>query len=123
MERNYLLKVIRKRYILLDKKEISFAVDGNSLFDNKLQRLIKEQNPCLDDKECLPVQHRLFYEVMLSLLEKLLDCETSEFKLINAADNVVLVLSIYNAYSAVSTPAAVYRFMCEVEKHGYLILG
>lgn len=122
MERNYLLRVIRKKYTLLGRNEISARVEGNGIFCQTLQNMLKEQHPSLDDREYLPRYHRLFYDTVAAVIQSLDTCLEKDITFMKALDNVILVLSIYNEYSAISAPSPVCHLIYEAERRG-LILG
>ncbi len=117
-----MLRLLKKNYTLLDKDEISAAIDGNSFFDDEFQRLVKNNSPLLNDKESLPKFHKMCYNLVETLIGKFDDCKKSEYQLVKIIDTVVLILSLYNAYSAVTCPSLIYRLICEVERHDYLVL-
>ena len=124
MDKNYLLKIIKKNFIILSKDEISEKIGEISYFDPKsfLSQLICQQNDKLDDEQYQGVLHSHFFDVINPLVKDLKE-DSSVFDPRNAsrADAAQLVISVYYHYPAICLPSLMYSFIRLVLKEKILL--
>lgn len=135
MDKNYLLKIIKKNFIILSKDEISEKIGEISYFDPKsfLTQLIQQQNDKLDDEQYQGVLHSHFFDIVNQLITdlkksaNLFDYRMGTCGIFNPqnasqADATQLVISVYYHYPAICLPELMYSFIRLVLKEKILLV-
>ena len=122
MDRNYLLKIIEKNFIIFDKDEISKKITDNYWFDELLRKLVQEQSNKLDEEELRGSLHIVFCKATENILKRIRhDCNYS-FEWEKIADTSLLIISIYYHYSAICEPVLMYNFIRKIMKEKILLV-
>ena len=135
MDKNYLLKIIKKNFIILSKDEKKKKIGEISYFDPErfLTKLIRQQNDKLDDEQYQSLLHSYFFDVISRLAKDLKEDSYmfnrpkeiyGIFKPLNAdrADAAQLVISVYYHYPAICFPPSMYSFIRLVLKEKILLV-
>ena len=135
MDKNYLLKIIKKNFIILSKDEISEKIGEISYFDPKsfLTQLIRQQNDKLNDEQYQGVLHSHFFDIVNWLVKDLIEdsckfdprtgaCGIFNPQKADRADAAQLVISVYYHYPAICFPPSMYSFIRLVLKEKILLV-
>lgn len=135
MDKNYLLKIIKKNFIILSKDEISEKIGEISYFDPKrfLTKLIRQQNNKLDDEQYQGLLHSYFFDVINPLVKDLKEdsckfdprkgaCGIFNPRNASLADAAQLVISVYYHYPNICLPSLMYSFIRLVLKEKILLV-
>lgn len=120
MDRDYLLKIIEKNFILLTKDEISQKIAYSTYFDEDWKQLIKEQSEKLDDRYC--THHYRKFDVTISKILCEIQNKPDLYQLMHIAEASLLVVSIYYHYSSVCFESSMYEFFRAILKEKILLV-